>query len=307
MVLKKMRRAFDNPKKLVYYFMGLRVARIIPDRTLLKIKYKAAIGRKLDLENPKSFNEKLQWLKLNDRKPEYCKMVDKYEVRKFVAATIGEEYLVPLLGVYDSYAEIDFAGLPNRFVLKPNHTSGDVFLCTDKSAIDYGELEKMVKKWLKKNYYWLHREWPYKYVKPKIICEQFISANDASPDDYKVLCFNGSAKLIQVHSDRFHNHRQDIYDLNWNRIDMAWGFETSDYLAPADKKPEQLEKMLALSERLAQHTYQVRIDWYHVDGNLYFGEMTFFDGAGFTAFANEADDDLLGSWINLNLKQQEPK
>lgn len=297
MILKRITRGAKNPGLVFEYILGQRIARIIPDKIFVKIKYKAAIGRRLNLDNPQSFNEKLQWLKLYDRKPEYTRLVDKYEVRKHIKDTIGEEYLIPLLGVYDSYDEIDFEALPNQFVLKPNHTSGDVFICRDKSKIDYGKLEKLAKKWIKREYYWLHREWPYKNIKPKIICEKFMSVSDIPPDDYKVSCFNGKAKLIQVHIDRFNRHLQDIYDVDWNKIDLPWGLEMSE--DSTWERPQKLEKMLVLSEQLAENMYQVRIDWYIVEGNLYFGEMTFFDGAGFIPFENKEDDFLLGSWINL--------
>lgn len=299
MVLKKIVKGIKNPRILAYYILSCRIARIIPDKTLVKLKYKASTGKKLNLDNPLAYNEKLQWLKLYDRKPEYAMLVDKVEVRKHISATIGEEYLVPLLGIYDTYNEIDFDGLPNQFVLKPNHTSGDIYICQDKSIIDYKAVEKLVRKWLKKEYYWISREWPYKNVKPKIICEQYITENNKSPDDYKVLCFNGKAKLVEMHLDRFTNHLQDIYDTEWNRTEIIWGFEQSERPSSILQKPEKLEEMIELSEKLAAHLYQGRIDWYIVQGKLFFGEITFFDGAGFMPFENDEDDLLLGSWLEL--------
>lgn len=298
---KRLHKVIKNPRYIVYYLMGLRIVRIIPDRTFLKIKFKAVIGKRLNLDNPQSFNEKLQWLKLYDRKAVYTQLVDKYAVRQHIIDTIGKEYLIPLLGVYDTYDEIDFSALPNQFVLKPNHTSGDAFICKDKSQINYVELEKQVKKWMKREYYWLHREWPYKNIKPKIICEKFMSKINSAPDDFKVLCFNGEAKLIQVHVGRFSHHLQDIYDTDWNRSTMIWGFEIPEH--SICERPQKLEKMIELSEKLAATIPQVRIDWYIVEGNLYFGEMTFFDSAGFEPFENEEDDYLLGSWIALPVKK----
>lgn len=251
------------------------------------------MGKNLDLNNPKTFNEKIQWLKLYDRKPEYTQMVDKYEVKKYIKETIGSEYLVPLLGVYSRFDEIDFAALPNQFVIKPNHTSGDVYICLDKSAIDYTKLKKEVDQWIKKRYYWVHREWPYKDVKPKIICEKFMSEDNRIPDDYKVLCFNGKAKLIQLHRDRFSNYYMDWYDENWHKTNICYGIPVSDNVY---EKPREFEKMIQLSEQLAAGMSHVRIDWYILKDKIYFGEITFFNQSGLKPFEADA---LLGSWINL--------
>ncbi|HEY5556696.1 ATP-grasp fold amidoligase family protein [Acetobacterium sp.] len=300
MILKRIVKGIRNPWLVVNYILGQRITRIIPDETFVKLEYRASIGRRLNLDSPQSFNEKLQWLKLFDRKQEYTQLADKYKVRKYIKGTIGEEYLIPLLGVYDSYDEIDFEALPNQFVLKPNHTSGDVYLCKDKSKIDYVELKKTVKKWMEIEYYWIHREWPYKNIKPEIICEKFMSETNIPPNDYKVVCFNGKARLVQVHMGRFTNHIQDTYDLEWNKIDMTWGFEISEHATC--KKPKKLEKMIELSEQLAVNMCQVRIDWFIVEDNLYFGEITFFDGSGFTPIIPESYDYLLGSWINLPIE-----
>lgn len=298
-MLKKIIKAFKNPKLAMLYIINFKIFRIIPDDIFLKIKYRLHLGKKLDLDNPQTFNEKLQWLKLYDRKPEYTQMVDKYEVRKYIADTIGEEYLIPLLGVYDTFDEIDFDALPNQFVLKPNHTSGNVYICKDKTKINYVELKKEVNRWLKRRYYWVHREWPYKNVKPRIVCEKFISDKDTTPDDYKVLCFNGKAKLIEVHIDRFGAHKLDFYDMSWNKTSISQGGSTSNYIY---EKPVEFEKMIKLSEKLAANMFHVRIDWFVVHDKLYFSEITFYDGAGFDSFDNEEDDYLLGSWINLPTK-----
>ena len=163
-----------EPKKIILYLMNKNYLSFIPDETFLKMKYKLMMGTKLDLENPKTFNEKLQWLKLHDRNPEYTKMVDKYEAKEYVANIIGKEYIIPTLGVWDKFDDIDFDALPNEFVLKPTHTSGNVFICKDKSKIDYKKLKKQVNKWLKRDYYRIHREWPYKNVKPRIIAEKYM-------------------------------------------------------------------------------------------------------------------------------------
>lgn len=266
------------------------------DEMYLKFVFKGFLNKKLNLENPRSFSEKLQWLKLHDRKPEYSNYADKYEVRKHIAETIGEKYLIPLLGIYDCVDEIDWKSLPNKFVLKCTHGSTSNIICTDKEKLDIEASKIKLKKWMKKNWYWYGREWPYKYIKPRIICEKFISDKDTTPDDYKVLCFDGKAKLIEVHMDRFENHKQDFYDEKWNKKLISQGNTISDIVYP---KPIELEKMIELSEKLAADMIHVRIDWFIAYNKLYFGEITFYDGSGFMPFVREEYDYLLGSWIHL--------
>ena len=196
-----------EPKKIILYLMNKNYLSFIPDKTFLKMKYKLMMGTKLDLENPKTFNEKLQWLKLHDRNPEYTKMVDKYEAKEYVANIIGKEYIIPTLGVWDKFDDIDFDALPNEFVLKPTHTSGNVFICKDKSKIDYKKLKKQVNKWLKRDYYRIHREWPYKNVKPRIIAEEYMENKDhTSIKDYKFYCFNGQADYVMICTGRETGH-----------------------------------------------------------------------------------------------------
>lgn len=300
MIFKRISKGIRNPKFIIYYLLRTKIARSISDETFLRIKYKLATGKKLDLKNPRTYTEKLQWQKLYDRKPEYTQLVDKYRVRAYIGETIGEEYLIPLLGVYRTYDEIDFDALPDRFVLKPNHTSGEVYICQDKAVINHADLKKCIKEWLKTEYFWFHREWPYKGVKPLVLCEKYLTEGGMSPNDYKVMCFNGKAKLIQVHVDRFNQHLRFLYDTKWSRIDIKGNFcDADDSNCP---KPVVLETMIALSEQLAKDLFQVRIDWYIFEDRLYFGEITFFDGAGFVLFQPEYFDDLLGSWIKLPVK-----
>ncbi|MCU9942847.1 glycosyl transferase, partial [Bacillus pacificus] len=212
-MINKIIKGIRNPKRAILYILGTKISKVIPDKTYLEIKYKLTTGKKLDFENPKTFNEKLQWLKLHNRNPEYTTMVDKFEVRKYIADKIGEEYLIPLIGVYDSFEEIDFEVLPNQFVLKPNHTSGNVYICKDKSKINYKELKKEINMWLKRKYYWMHREWPYKNVKPKIVCEKYmVDESGTELKDYKMYCFNGETKIIQVDYDRFNGHKRNLYN-----------------------------------------------------------------------------------------------
>lgn len=271
----------------------------MPDSWYLRMKYKQCMGYALNLSNPKTFNEKLQWLKLHDRKPEYTMMVDKYAVRKYIADTIGEEYLIPLLGVWDNPDDIDFDALPNQFVLKCNHNSGlGMCICKDKAKLDIAKVKAELRKGLKQDYYLTCREWPYKNVKRRIIAEKYMSdEGNEELSDYKVLCFNGEPKLIEVHKGRFYgNHTADNYDEFWNKTDIEqYDLPKSDKIMP---KPVFLEEMLHLSKLLSKNLIHVRVDWYFTNNRLYFGELTFFDGSGYNLFCGDADG-LLGSWIKL--------
>jgi len=293
-MFSKILKAICKPKLIALYILNFKIFRLLPDDIFLRIKYRLIMGKPLDLKKPKTFNEKLQWLKLYDRKPEYTKLVDKYEVRKYIAETIGEQYLIPLLGVYDSFDDIDFDTLPNQFVLKPNHTSGNVFICKDKLKIDFNKLRKKVNKWLKREYYWLHREWPYKNVKPRIICEKFLEDNIT---DYKFMCFHGEPKLIQIHRNRGRKDQTlDFYDVNWNKTEIRRDKPTSQEFIP---KPKNLDEMLSIARILSKDEIHVRIDLYEVEGKVYFSEKTFFSASGFSKFAKEEYDELIGRWIKL--------
>lgn len=300
-MLKKIIKAFKNPKLAILYVINFKIFRIIPDAKFLRIKYKLHIGKKLNLENPQTFNEKLQWLKLYDKKPEYTQFVDKYEVRKYIANTIGEEYLISLLGVYDNFDEIDFDVLPNKFVLKPNHTSGNVYICKDKSQINYIELKKEVNMWLKRRYYWMHREWPYKNVKPKIICEKYmVDESGIELKDYKFMCFNGKVKcsFICLNRNSSNGLNIDIYDINWNP--MPFGRPNHPNSGTVIPKPNNFDKMVRFAEKLSKDIPFVRVDFYEINGQIYFGELTFYPGAGFEEFTPESYDYLLGSWIGFS-------
>ncbi|NFO31261.1 glycosyl transferase [Clostridium botulinum] len=298
MLVKKISTILRKPNVVMIYLVE-RCFKNIPDKIYLKMKYRLHLGKKIDLEYPKTFNEKLQWLKLNDRKPIYTDLVDKYKVREYVSNKIGTEYLIPLIGVWENFEDINFEELPNKFVLKCTHDSGSVFICTDKQNLDIKYVQKKINKALKRNYYYQHREWPYKNIKPMIICEKFLGNENKVPDDYKVLCFNGKAKLIGVHIDRFGNHCLDNYDREWNKTKIAKDGPMSNNIYA---KPKQFEKMIELSEKLASIMCHVRIDWFIINEKLYFGEITFYEAAGFDHFDNKDDDYLLGSWIELPKK-----
>ncbi len=276
---------------------------ILSDKSFIEKMYKARLGKKLDLKNPKTFTEKMNWLKLYDRRPEYTIMADKYAVREYITEKIGEEYLVPLLGVWDNADDVDFSELPEKFVLKCNHNS-DVTICMDKSKIDEKEIKEKLSRQLKDDYYLHKREWPYKNIPRKIICEKYMeNTNGKELFDYKLFCFNGKVKIIEVNSGRFTDHlREDHYDKEWNHIDVTIG----GYPSAGDifDKPVFFDALCELSEKLASGIPLVRVDFNYWDGKLYFGELTFFHSAGFTTFEPEEINMLWGSWIQLPKKRR---
>ena len=298
MTLKGLKYYLCNPDRWYAFFATRGLLNWMSDETYLKFAFRVRCGSTLDLENPKTYNEKLQWLKLHDRKPEYTTMVDKYEVKQYIAEKIGDEYVIPTLGVWDRFEDIDFDSLPEQFVLKCTHDSGGLVICKDKAKLDIADARKRITKSLKKNYYWANREWPYKNVQPRIIAEKFMVDDSGGLQDYKVLCFNGEPKLIQVHKGRFQSHTQDYYDTQWKRQAIYQGDPMS---STETAKPVFLEQMLEVSRKLSAGIPHVRVDWYYVDGQLYFGELTFFDGSGLVPFEPEHWDYILGSWIDLTL------
>lgn len=270
----------------------------MPDSLLLKIVFRLRVGYKLDLKNPKTFNEKLQWLKINNRNPLYTQLVDKYEVRKYVSQKIGEEHLIPLLGLWNDYDEIDFSSLPNQFVLKCTHDSGGVVICRDKSKFDYETAKKKINESLKRNYFWTLREWPYKNVKPRIIAEKFMEVNSAvGLPDYKIFCFNGDPKIWFTVTNRSNGDpRCDYYDFEGNRLPFEQGYKNSD--APIEL-PSNLAQMQECAKKLSEGMPHCRVDFYSVNEQVYFGELTFFDSSGMEPFEPREWDEKLGSWIKL--------
>ena len=293
-------KLIKNPAKIVHIFDKLGVSRAIPDRAYLRLKYRAAFGKKLNLKDPKTYNEKLQWLKLYDRKPEYIAMVDKYEVKKYVAEIIGEEYIIPTLGVWDRVEDIDFDSLPNQFVLKCTHDSGGLVICKDKKTLDRRCAKKKINSCLKRNFYHLNREWVYKDVVPQIIAEQYMEDSQTKElRDYKFFCFNGEPKALFVATDRQTPGEEvkfDFFDMDYNHINVKNGHENAKTLP---EKPRQFDLMKELAKKLSTDIPHVRVDFYEVDGKVYFGEMTFFHFSGMVPFDPEDWDYTFGSWIEL--------
>lgn len=275
----------------------------MPDRTYLKLLFEARTGKKLNLDNPQTFNEKLQWLKLYNRKPIFTTMVDKCEAKKYVAERIGEEYIIPTLGVWDKFEDIDFDALPQQFVLKCTHDSGGLVVCRDKQQLDLESARKKINKSLKRNYYWHTREWPYKNVKPRIIAEQYMEDSVTNElRDYKFFCFNGKMKVMFIASERYNNTtetRFDFFDRDFQHLDFRNGHPNAD-VPPA--KPEKFEEMCVLAEKLSDNLPLLRVDFYEVDGKIYFGELTFSHWGGMMPFEPDEWDRKLGDWIELPSK-----
>lgn len=294
--------------KIVKSFLG-KISILLPDKTFLKAKFRYHTGKKLNLNQPRTFNEKIQWLKLYDRRPEYITYVDKYAVRSYVSETIGEQYLIPLLGVYESVEEIDWDALPNQFVLKCTHGSGSNIICADKNALDIELSKRKLKKWMKRNWFWYGREWPYKYINPRIICEQFLfeETKEQSLTDYKFFCFNGIPKYCQVIRERGRNETIDFYDIEWNHMPFNglrnFPKSTNKYL-----KPEKYDLMLKLAQQLSVAIPFARVDFYYIKNiksNVYFGELTLHPTSGFGKFYPDIWNEKIGELIELPKKMIE--
>lgn len=292
-------KALKNP----YYACELilnQFARFIDDESYVRWKYYLNFHKKLNLNNPKTYNEKLQWLKINDKHEEYTMMVDKWEAKKYVASIIGEDHLIPTIGVYDSFDEIVFDELPNQFVMKCTHNSGGIFICKDKYSFDKNRAKCQINKWLKKNPYWKNREYPYKNVKPRIIIEQYMEDESGYElKDYKFFSFNGKVKCLFVASDRGRKGEEtkfDFLDLDWNLLPFTNGHPNSK---KEIIKPDNFDGMIKISEALSKGIPHVRVDLYNINGKIYFGELTFFHWSGLTPFVPEKWDSVFGSWLEL--------
>lgn len=270
--------------------------KFLSDKVYLSIKYKHVFGKKMDWDNPQSFNEKLQWLKVYNRDPQYAKLVDKYEVKKYITEVLDRKYVIPTLGVWNTFEEIDFDALPNQFVLKCTHDSGGLVVCKDKANLDIDAAKKKINQSLQNNYYYSGREWPYKNVKPRIIAEQYM-ADDLR--DYKLFCFNGVPRMTLVCSERFTKDglKEDFYDEAWNHLDVQ-GPEHGNAILPIER-PKQYELMKELAAKLSEKMPFARIDFYEINEKVYFGEITFYPASGFEGFKPEEWDMKLGEWIKL--------
>mgnify|MGYP001046981214 FL=1 len=281
-------------------FLEQHVLKYMDDKTFLMIYFRIFTGKRLNLKNPQTFNEKIQWMKLYNQKSEYTVMADKYLVKGYVAKKIGQQYVIPLLGVWDSPDEICFDELPDRFVLKCNHNSGTgMCICTDKSVLDIEQVKKNLRKGLNENFFLHGREWVYKNIPRKIIAEQYMTDESGYElKDYKFFCFDGVPKLIEVDFDRFTTgHKRNLYTTDWKLMNAE-----IKYKRVSDKKidkPQCLDELLKLAAKLSEGIPHVRVDFYVINEKIYFGELTFYHGSGLEKFRPESLGIKMGAYIRL--------
>lgn len=294
----KLSHYLSNPN-LVILAISTRFLKWLPDEIYLRLLYFGHFARPLNLKNPQRFTEKLQWLKLYNRNPQYNKLVDKIEVKKIVAEKIGADYIIPTLGVWDSFDEIDFDKLPDKFVLKSNNGGGGsgVVIVKDKANFDKESARSTLGKSMKADIYTLLREWPYKDMKRHILAEQYMEDESGELRDYKLYCFNGKVKAILVASNRFTDHNFNYYDREFNPlpIESVCGGKSAKSIS----KPQGLDKMISIAEFLSKDIPHVRMDFYYVQGKIYFGEYTFFDSSGYDNMSSDEWDLKFGSWLEL--------
>lgn len=281
--------------------------RWLPDKTYLQLLYRFKMGHRLDLNHPKTFTEKIQWLKLYNRRPEYTLMVDKYAVKKYVADIIGEKYIIPTLGVWNKPEDIDWDALPNEFVLKTTHGggSGGVVICKDKKTFDRNKAILTLRDSMDSDIYRSLREWPYKDVKRRVLAEKYMVPKDMVNNpiydlsDYKFFCFNGEPKYCQVIRNRHSKESIDFYDMNWRHQEFV-GLNpiTSNGINPVPR-PLLLDEMICICHKLSENMKFVRIDMYVIDNRIYFGEITFYPASGIGLFNPDKWNTELGNLINL--------
>ena len=278
----------------------------LPDSLYLKIMFRLKMGYKLNLKNPQTFNEKLQWLKLYNRKPEYTLMVDKSEAKTIAENILGKGHVIPTLGVWNKFEDIDLNSLPDRFVLKTTNGGGGggVIICRDKSKLNLVSAAEQLKSSLKASIYRNLKEWPYKNVKPRILAERYMVDESGELRDYKFYCFNGEPKVFLVASERFSGHRTyfDYFDMEGNHLPFTQG-GMNNPVTPA--LPSTFEEMKQIAKKLSHGLPHVRIDLYSVDEKVYFGEFTFFDSSGFEKFTPREWDNVFGNWLKLPTTSKE--
>lgn len=276
----------------------VKFSKLFSDELFVKLNFKLRMGQKLSLRNPKTYNEKLQWLKLYYHNPELTKMVDKYESKKYVASLVGDKYVIPTIAVYNDFSEISFDELPNQFVLKTTHDQGGVVICKNKDLLDINKAKIKIEKHLNRNHYYISREWPYKNIKPRIIVEEYmedITLGELA--DYKFFCFNGDPKALFIATERQRGKvKFDYFDIDFNHLDLKQNYDQSSYKI---HKPKNYDEMVKIARILSSDLPHVRVDLYEINGSVYFGELTFFHHGGHTPFYPHKWDLIWGDWINL--------
>ena len=297
------RTLFFNPRRVFSKVWEKCSPIFVNDELYTRVRYYLHMGKKLNLNNPQTFNEKLQWLKLYDHNPLYTKMVDKYAVKEFVSQVIGEEYIIPTLGVWNHFDEIDLNCLPDRFVLKTTMGGGNsgVVICKNKGSFDVKEAKHKLERSLKSLLYWETREWPYKDVPPRIIAEEYLESETGDLPDFKFFCFNGEVKALFVATDRgTGNVKFDFFDESFQHLDIVQSHPMSGLNIPC---PDNFSAMKGIAAKLSKGLPEVRVDLYNVRGRIFFGELTFFHHGGVVPFHPESWDYTFGSWIQLPEKK----
>lgn len=303
-IIRKIITVVKNPRSLLYVPIYKFSKYIKNDVFYLKCLYLIRMGKILDLNCPKLFSEKLQWLKLNHRKPIFHTMVDKYDVKKYISDKIGEQYAIPTLGLWNRFEEIDFAKLSDKFILKCTHDCGSYYICKDKSSFDYEKCKTKINKGLQRNQYLLSREWPYKDLKRRIIAEPLLQDHiNEFIIDYKFYCFNGDPKMLYIGTNRGKEDGlcEDFFDINGNHLEIR----QKGYKNNSDRPnlPVNFNKMIELSKILSKETIHLRVDFYEINNQIYVGELTFFDGGGLFQFEPKKYDRIVGDWLELPIKK----
>lgn len=278
--------------KIMRYYVG----RLLSDKLFITYDYWRVFRKRPNLKQPGSYSEKLQWLKLYDRNPLYKTLADKLSARQYISDEFGCEYLFPVIGVYESFDQIDFALLPDEFVLKPNHASGEIFICTDKATINHRKLKKEIDGWLKRDYYYAHREWQYKGIERRIICEKLmIDEITGVPWNYKFFCFNGKPEFLVITTGQGRDRPQNYYDMNLNPINV-WNSKRS---ISNLQKPDKYDEMVDLVCRIVKHFVHIRMDMYLISGQIYIGEFTLYNLSGLKRWEPNEFDYELGRMLDL--------
>ena len=292
--------ALKKPWKIISSRKMPWFSALFSDGFYLKCFYRSVFNEKLNLDNPHNFNEKIQWLKLHDRHPIYMDMVDKYVAKDFVAKKIGKNHIIETYGVWDCFEDIDFDLLPNQFVLKCTHDSAGYIICRNKDELDFESAQKKITKCLNRNFYYVGREWPYKNIKPRVIAEKYMEDHTLHElRDYKFFTFNGVPKIMHVVSNRQNTAEEtygDFFDMDFNHLDLTMGHPNAP---KCPEIPRNFEKMKKFARILAEGTIHLRVDFYEVDGDLYFGELTFYQDSGFSNIKPKRWNEVLGEWIDL--------
>ncbi len=297
MLFHKIKEKLIDPYKLLEFILRKLSPFITNDELYVRIRYFLCMHKILHLSPPRTFNEKLQWLKLYNRKPEYSDLVDKFRVKELVKDVVGEDHIIPTIGVWERFDDIDFQNLPSKFVLKCTHDSGGVVICKDKDSFDYEKARRIINKSMQRNYYQITREFPYKNVKPRIIAEHYmVDESGVELKDYKFYCFDGKPEACFVISGRPDHTCCDFFDMDFNKLPIQQGYPNADFKM---SKPAGFDTMIAFASKLSKGFPHLRVDFYDISGKVYFGELTFFDGGGHCRFNPDCWDRYFGDMISL--------